>query len=285
MKAFNNTVIITVLFMSIWVSGCKFRNNNCDGGQVVACINNYQLTVDDFKDEATIIKCNMSLSRDPATLKQELLQGMINKKIMLQEAQKLNFDKQKSFMKEIERYWEQALLKLLLKKKSDEFYRTTQVSKPEIQARYLRMQKKFFVQMLVLNDKSAAEKFSQPGENFEDLKNSYKNNIISAQDSTWRTTGDLPLNIENALYSLKPGQTSMPVQYSGNWVVIRVLKEEPVALEPLEKIINQISSDLLEAKKTQAVDSWMEELRSKADVKIDNKVLDGIDLNRRAYER
>lgn len=285
MKAFNSMVISVVLFMSIFVSGCKFRNNNCDSGQVVACINNYQLTVDDFKDEATIIKCNMGLSQGPAAVKQELLQDMINKKIMLQEAQKLNFDKQKSFMKEIERYWEQALLKLLLKKKSDEFYRTTQVTKPEIQERYKRMQKKFFVQILILDERTAAEKFSQPGANFEELEHNYKNNIISAQEPAWWTTGELPLNLENVLYLLKAGQVSMPVQYSGNWVVMRVLREESVTLEPLERIANQISSDLLEAKKTQALDSWVEELRSKADVRINNKVLDGIDLNRRAYER
>jgi hypothetical protein len=58
---------------------------------------------------------------DAVKAKEDALDKLITKKILLQEAQRESFDKDQKFMKEIERYWEQALLKLLINKKIDDF--------------------------------------------------------------------------------------------------------------------------------------------------------------------
>jgi peptidyl-prolyl cis-trans isomerase C len=68
-----------------------------------------------------------------------MLDELITKKILIQEAQKQNFDKDRAFMKEIERYWEQALLKLLLKKRSDELGRGIEVKESEVMEAYGQM--------------------------------------------------------------------------------------------------------------------------------------------------
>jgi len=47
----------------------------------------------------------------------------IKKQILIQEAQRQGLDRKKSFMKTIERYWEQTLIKELL---NEEFKRITQ---------------------------------------------------------------------------------------------------------------------------------------------------------------
>jgi len=237
-------VMIGLLFFTIMLYGCGGGRNKIEEGQLVARINNYQLTTDDFKDEAALLKGNKS--------KDEILQEMITKKILLQEAQKLNLDKQKAFMKEIEKYWEQALLKFLIKSKSNEFSRTIIITKQEIQQRYLRMQTRYFAQ-------------------------------IYEQPAAWWSAGDLPLSVENVLYSLEPGQISKTFQYGGKPIAIRVLKKEAVTLEPLEKMSKQISRDLLEAKKAQALEDWIEEIQSRATVKINQEVLNDLKLNRREY--
>ncbi|MGA2775899.1 MAG: peptidyl-prolyl cis-trans isomerase, partial [Candidatus Omnitrophota bacterium] len=275
----KNLGIIAIFFIAIFVSGCNPHDKQCRSKEVVARINNYCLSVDDFKNEAMIVESNKSFSSDAAGAKQELLQEIINKELLIQEAQKLNFDKEKPFMKEIERYWEQALLKFLLKKKSDELNRTIQVSKPEIEKEYQRMGKRFFVQILVLKNKAAADKLSKAGENFETIKNSLKSEIISEQGPLWMTVGDLPLNLEDLLYSLKSGQVSVPVKYSlDNWAIIKVLNENALALEPLGKIADQINLILLRRKKDAALEKWVEEIRNNAKVKINQEILDRIKL-------
>ena len=114
-------LVIAIIVSGIVFFGCGRRlQEKGEEAQVVARINSYELTVRDFKDEADITLSSIELSGDPLKVKEDFLEDMITKKILLQEAQKENFDKDKAFMKEIERYWEQALLKLLIKKKAAE---------------------------------------------------------------------------------------------------------------------------------------------------------------------
>ena len=86
---------------SIWLDGCS---------DFLKSVN----------DEARAVAPDMRQSADPAKARAEALDELITKKVLLQEAQAHNFDNDKKFMKEIELYWEQALLKLLLRSKIDE---------------------------------------------------------------------------------------------------------------------------------------------------------------------
>ena len=113
------SLMVALIFSSIY--GCENKRPFAPGsGKIVARINNYVMTADDFKDEAKPVLSNKNLDADPYTAKKQLLGELITKEVLLQEAQRQNFDKDRAFMKEIERYWEQALLKLLIKKKTEE---------------------------------------------------------------------------------------------------------------------------------------------------------------------
>lgn len=112
MKYFKMLVIIAVAAqLSFFGYGCCKPERSLPEDKVLARINNYTMTVDDFRGSARAI----------GGTKEEVLEELITRNILLQEAQKQNFDKDKAFMKEIERYWEQTLLKLLIKKKTAEF--------------------------------------------------------------------------------------------------------------------------------------------------------------------
>jgi hypothetical protein len=116
----RNMIIFTVIAaLFITGAGCGKKPAGADG-KIVAKINNYELTAEDFNDEARLTLSNKLLSGDPKKAKEELLEEIITKKVLLQEAQRQNFDKDRAFMKEIERYWEQALIKLMVRKKMSE---------------------------------------------------------------------------------------------------------------------------------------------------------------------
>lgn len=112
--------IAVIAVSSLILFGCGSGVSKKEDSKIIAKINNYELTTTDFKSEIDPILAKRYI-KDPAKAKDELLDDLITKKILIQEAQKQNFDKDRVFMKEIERYWEQALLKLLIKKKSAEF--------------------------------------------------------------------------------------------------------------------------------------------------------------------
>ncbi len=261
------TIIITLM---LFLSGCEKRPGK--DKQILAKVNNYEMTVSDFQDEAHLTRGNKSLSPDEDKAKAQLLKDLINKKILIQEALKLNFDKDKNFMQEIERYWEQALLKLLFKNKSEELARAIRVDDSEVSQAFDKMKKKLFAQFVVLSDKSAAEKLSQATSNFEETKDSFKD-FIAQETTEWWGWSDLPKGIEDILFSLKPGEISQAFAYADNWAVVRVLKEENIEIGPIEKMTPYIKEELLKQKKTEALDNWIDSVTKKAKVKINPRLL------------
>ena len=117
-KRYFFIAVIAVLFGGL-IFGCskKAGMSEIKDNEVVASINQYDLTAGDFKDELKNALSSGMPQESSLKMKGVLLGEIITKKLLLQEAQKENFDKDPAFMKEIEKYWEQALLKLLVKKK------------------------------------------------------------------------------------------------------------------------------------------------------------------------
>jgi hypothetical protein len=115
--------VFVMICAAVVIAGCcaKSGSNECATSKVIAKINDYELTADDFIGEVKLVSPNINLSSNIEKAKEDALDELITKKVLLQEAQRQNFDKDNRFMKEIERYWEQALLKLLMRKKIDEF--------------------------------------------------------------------------------------------------------------------------------------------------------------------
>ena len=126
-------LVLVTLFS--FIAGCSPGNNNA-GNKVVAQINKYKMTEDDLKyefknapyDEAERLKTEKG--------RKQYLGGIIEKEVLLQEAQRQGIDREKAFMKSIENYWEQALLKALLERKSKEVLGLMHVYDNEIDEYY-----------------------------------------------------------------------------------------------------------------------------------------------------
>ena len=108
-----------VLILAIY--GSRGRESQ----KVLARINNYVMTVEDFKDE---IKYSPYAGDETLDI-QRLLDLAIRKQVLIQEAQRRRLDREKTFMKTIERYWEQTLIKELLEKETRRIYETVSEDK------------------------------------------------------------------------------------------------------------------------------------------------------------
>ena len=106
--------------------------------QAVAQVNNYTITVDDFNHEVGFLRpvFHSIAAIPPAELRLGILDEMINRELLLEEAQKINIDKDPEFMRQIENFWRLSLIKELLKHKMAELRASTTVSDEEIKAEY-----------------------------------------------------------------------------------------------------------------------------------------------------
>jgi hypothetical protein len=127
-------IFLGILLFSIFLAGCSADNN--PDKKIIAQINKYKMTVDDLRyefknapyDEAAFLKTEDG--------RKKYLDGLIEKEVILQEAQRHGIDREKDFMKSIENYWEQTLLKILLERKSKEISNMIHVYDNEIEEYY-----------------------------------------------------------------------------------------------------------------------------------------------------
>lgn len=79
--------------------------------------------------------------------KTEFLTEYINKKLILHEAEKLGLDKDPEFLKDLQIFWEQSLLKRMLIKKSNQFLNDNkaQVSDLEIKIYYEKHKDDYYI--------------------------------------------------------------------------------------------------------------------------------------------
>jgi len=272
-------VIVAVIFGIIF-SGCARQEKEATGdNRVLARINEYELTVKDFKDEVRHMRETRGISRDTLKTKRLILEDIIAKKVLLQEAQKEHFDKDKKFMKKIERYWEQALLKLLIEKKQKEMSERIEISSAEVTDDYERLSRQILAEMYILNERKAALMLSVTTEDIDEVKEELKDKIVTTEPPRWWSSGELPLYVEKVMFSLKPGEATNPIKLGDDWLVIRVLDEKSRQIEPIENVALLVRNNILRRKGEIAIKAWMDDLRKKASVKVNEEVFEEIDIN------
>ena len=90
--------VFLIIFAILFLAGCSSGKNNTDN-KVVAQINKYKMTVDDIKYEFKNAPYDEIMSLKTENGRKKYIGGLIEKEILLQEAQRQGIDKEKDFMK------------------------------------------------------------------------------------------------------------------------------------------------------------------------------------------
>ena len=126
-----------MLCLSLSVFSCTKKEANEE--KVIAKINDYPLTLDEFQYELASqmeLDKNFKLTKEA---KRQFLDQLIQKELLIQEAKRLKLDTREEFRRAIEKYWEATLIKNLLELKGKEIAKRTLVSEEEIADRYKKM--------------------------------------------------------------------------------------------------------------------------------------------------
>lgn len=250
----------------LFVIGCGRSDDSA--GPALAKVNDYTITARDFKDELSGNTMMRMASSDvsQAQMKEDILQNMINRQILLEEAQKMGLDRDPKFLKEIEGYWRQTLIKLMLAKKSDEIRLVVKAGEEEVLQEYKLRQKKLLVQIIALNSKAAALELSGAGSDFDSKISGLSASIIRHPDPEWWMSGELAYPVEDIVFGLKVKETSKPFINNGQWMVARVIEEEKLPIAPLDEIKPEITAAVLKKKQERELARWLAELESSAKI-------------------
>ena len=126
---------ILVFMTAVFLFGCSA---NAKREEPVIKINNYEITRAEFERE---FKESPYARIDTPESKKEFLDNLIDRVLILQEAQKKGLDNDPAFLRTVEKFWAQSLLKLALEKKSKEIAGASFVSDKAIEEAYQNMVK------------------------------------------------------------------------------------------------------------------------------------------------
>ncbi len=262
----KKTYLLTAAFSflsAITILGCAKHKENA---KKIAEINNYNLLEEDFINEAKFYYTPQKIYQNTEKEKEDILHQIIIKKILLQEAQKENLDKDRDFLKEIELYWEQALLKRLMLKKTKEFANKIKITEKELKNLYEKKNTLIRAYITAFNDKSSAIYIKKRGfDKIEDVAGK----IISGKEPKWYSyDDDIPKKIRDILFSLNLNTITNPIKIQDSYVIIKVIEKKKRGLPPFKKLKKKLIDELKKEKTEQMFDSWIKQLKKNARVKI-----------------
>lgn len=133
-------IVLAVLL----VSGCQGTGR--DSSPVVIDIEGIEITQDEFEQA---FSRSAYAGQDSPEVRRAFLDNLVVRRLMLKEAEKRGLDRDPEFLKDVELFWQQSLLKLILDKKINEL--GVKVSEQEIKEYYLSHKNTLF------KDKSLAQ--------------------------------------------------------------------------------------------------------------------------------
>ena len=125
---------VVVLLLGVFVLGCGA--DRAPKAPVLVRVNDYEITGEEF--ELDFRNSRYAAIGTPQA-RREFLDNLINRKLMLQDAQARGLDKDPAFLKAIEKFWEQSLLKIYLDQKTTEIAEAAAVDDKAVEAAYTRM--------------------------------------------------------------------------------------------------------------------------------------------------
>ncbi len=245
------------------VIGCTRKGED---GPAVARINGAPILLKDFRKEVSLAAVrNPSAGMTPETMK-ELLETSIDRKLMIEQAVKLGLSEDERFLDTIKTYWEQTLIRQLVDAKTREWAENITVTDAEIKRHHESMGSKVTVRYV----------HGLSIEKAEEIKALFDAGA-NAQGET--VSGPLfieDVSISDPLYNaflMDTGASSVFRDEDGLYSAVQVTGKERIKTPPLDSEYQRIKAVILDARIQQALDDWLDEIKKKSDIVIDEKTL------------
>ena len=254
------------------------------GGQTLAEVNGSVITAEDFKKEVETLPPYLKPMADTPEGKKELLETMVIRELILQQAQKDGTDKSPAVADKLEDLKKRVVVEAYLKKKVEE---QANITDADLQKFYDQNKEKFKTgeqvhasHILVKTDKEAQDILAQikKGGNFEELakKHSIDGAAAKGGDLGWFGKGSMIPEFEKVVFGLKEGELSGIVKTQFGYHIIKLTGKRPAGIRPFDEVKEQIKAAILPEKQQGVFQKLKEDLKKDAKYSIKEDVLKGL---------
>ena len=238
----------------------------------IATVNGKSIDKTDLDNAVAVVVQNSNGNvQDSPALRQQVKDTLINREVILQEAQNRKLDQQPAFIKRMEEVRQDMLREALFA----DLVKNIPISDAQLQERYNQTQSKFagtkdiHARQITVGSEADAMKIIdslKKGAKFDELAKTRSLDPTAKQsggDMGWGNLSRMEPQLADILKDLKKGQfSSKPMQTRVGWIIFKVEDIRDAKLPPLTEVKPQIERQLQEEAIAKAVD----DLRSKAKI-------------------
>lgn len=238
----------------------------------IATVNGKSIDKTDLDNAVAVVVQNSNGNvQDSPALRQQVKDTLINREVILQEAQNRKLDQQPAFIKRMEEVRQDMLREALFA----DLVKNIPITDAQLQERYNQTQSKFagtkdiHARQITVGSEADAMKIIdslKKGAKFDELAKTRSLDPAAKQnggDMGWGNLARMEPQLADILKDLKKGQfSSKPMQTRVGWIIFKVEDIRDAKLPPLAEVKPQIERQLQEEAIAKAVD----DLRSKAKI-------------------
>jgi len=253
--------ISTYILVCLVLTSCG-RNPQLSGtDKVVAYANKEPIFASDLKRSLALKAQQDPLLVTTPDVRQEQLDIMIDRKLIIQEALQLGLARQDSFVETIKTFWEQTLIRELIDFKKKEFQNYLYVTDNEVNKYYENLGKRLTFKVLKSRNKQELEDIS------DKIKESQP-----VETANWDTLGpvgydDITSDVLYEAFELPEGGIKI-IEEAPYYYLVMVVRKEEALRQPLETLRPQIEQQIRVIKEQRLFDEWLKNERKNAKVKL-----------------
>lgn len=287
----TNIISVTAVALSLaLLVGCQSKSTDGGaakkGGETLAEVNGNIITTEDFKKEVEGLPPYLKPVAETEEGRRDLLDRMIVRNIILQQAKKDGLDKSPEIAAKLEELKQQLVVEVFLKKKLEE---QANISDADLKKFYDENIDKFKTgdqvrasHILVKTEAEARDVLDQikKGGNFEELAKKYSIDAAKTRggDLGWFGKGSMIPEFEKVAFAMKEGETSGIVRSKFGYHIIKLTGKRPAGTRSFEEAKELIKAKLMSEKQQEIFAKLKEDLKKGAKYSIKEDVLKGIQI-------
>lgn len=272
MRHFISIMIMVAIFVAIGPAtfAAEQKLPVIKGKKIVAMVDDEPITYDEFKQ-------NLGIEEGGGNPKKEkdLLRRLINTRLLVQEGKRIGLDQLPNIKKDVEIFSRITLREELMNR----YLKNIKPDEKEIDKVYREATKEWKISSILFEKEENAKKTEKnilEGKSFEEIfKSSVGDGTAkAAEEGKYFKEKDLLPEIAGAITKLKVGEVSPIIPIKSGFVISKV---EDIRVTESAEVKEWAKQEALRLKQKDALSRYDKELKKKH-AKINQKVLDGIDL-------
>lgn len=272
-------VAVALTSLAACQKGSETTGSSSSAGKdakLLVTVNGTKVTTEDFDREVKALPDYIRAMANTPQGKKELLDNLVMRELILQQAAKDGLDKGKDLEERMAEVKKRIVVDLFLKKKVET---EAKISDEELKGFYEKNLDKFksgeqirasHILVKAESEAQAIQEQLKKGGNFEELAKSKSVDSSAAKggDLGWFGKGNMVPAFEKAAFALKEGQVSGIVKSDFGFHIIKLTGKRAAGTRPFDEVKEQIKSALLPQKQQQAFMKLKEDLKKGAKVEF-----------------